>query len=200
MTQLSICNEALVLIGAGKIASLAGNDARAIASSTLYTPALEETLAAHRWRFASAAAVMTRDGAAPDTRWEASYALPAGVHVVHGVFVQDQPIAFDRFADKIHCNAAATDTVIVEVTTAVSDTLWPAYFSACVRLKLAAQFALAIAADANMASVFEGKFVRQMAQARLLDSQGRTAAKMPVGRLAAFVSGGRGGYLRIQEP
>jgi hypothetical protein len=188
-TQISLCSQALALIGAPPITSTVGSDARQVASAQLYEPIVGDILGLHRWHFASTGVELVLLGATTATRWANKYQLPTDVLMIHGVFVNDDPIEFDRFDDQIHCDATAADDVMLEYTRRVSETFWPVYFSSCVRLKLAAAFAIAIAQDSEKANVFEGKFIRQVAAARLADSQGRTASKLPVGRFAAIVQG-----------
>jgi hypothetical protein len=185
--KIQLCSQASVLIGAGPITKFTGPDAREIAANTLYDPCVKELLGGHRWRFASAAYLLQRNLAAPSTRYEASYPIPPDTLSIHGVFINDTPIDFDRFDNDLHCDALATDAVYAEVTRNVDEAHWPPYFVTAVQLRLAAAFALAVAHDDSLASVFEGKLLRQLSQARLLDSQGRTNRKMPVGRMAAYV-------------
>jgi len=187
--SVGICAQALTLIGAGPISSFEGPDARSVAASQLYDPIVETLMGLHRWRFASASFELSRLVAAPTTRWEAKYTVPAGTMVIHNVIVNDCSIPFDRFDNEIHCDAQETDEVYCEVTREIAESYWPKYFVACVRLKLAAAFAIAVAHNEDRANVYEGQFIRQFTQAKLLDSQGRTAAKLQVGGLRAFVAG-----------
>jgi hypothetical protein len=197
-TKIQLCSQALTLIGAGPITTDIGPDARQVASNQLYDPCVSELLGLHRWHFATTAQQLTYVEV-PLTHWASAHQVPAGTLNVNAVRVQDALIEFDRYDDQIHSDASASDVVMAELTRVVGETYWPEYFTACVRLKLAAAFATAVAKDDAMANVFEGRFIRQLGQARLLDSQGRTAGKMPVGRFATVVAGwGHGRGLRGQ--
>ena len=58
-TQLSLCAQALTLIGAGPIVTLAGQDARSVAATQLYEPIVGDILGLHRWRFCSSIVQLT---------------------------------------------------------------------------------------------------------------------------------------------
>lgn len=187
--KIKLCSEALVLIGHTPLTSLAGATAGAIAGTALYDATIDELLALHRWRFCSKAVQLDRLADAPLTKWEAAYQIPAEAEILHGLQVNGYPIEYDRFENELHCDAQETDVVVAVYGYKAEESRWPAYFDAVVRLKLAAQFALTVTASAEIASIFEGKFVRQLTAAKLLDSQGQTARKLPVGGLARYHQG-----------
>lgn len=190
VSKFDMASQALVLVGHRPIAAFDGPSAGEIAANQLYQASVDEVLGLHRWRFATKAVQLSRLADAPLTEWSAAYALPAEASIIHAVQIRGKDIEFDRFEDELHCDADVTDTVILIRGRRVAEEAWPPYFEAAVRLKLASVFALPVAEDANKASFYEGKFIRQLALAKTLDSQGRTAAKMPVGRLRRYMRPG----------
>lgn len=189
-TKIQLCSQALVMCGASPIASLAGPSAEAIASDQLYEPAVEELIGVYRWRFATRTVLLSRLADAPTSIYEAAYQLPADVLMVHAATVNDHLIEFDRYEGQLHCNARSSDAVYLTYSYRPGEDFWPTYFAVCVRLKLASQFAIAVASNDQLAQVYEGKLIRQLTAARLADAQGRTAAKLPVGNFRA-IHGGR---------
>lgn len=188
--KYSICSRALVLVGASPITSFAGDTTEEIVAETLYQSTLEAMLASHRWRFASQLVQLNRETDAPAQRWDASYALPPGTTVIYAVLVEDRPIEFDRYGEKIYCNAAETEEVYGELGIVPEETLFPPYFVAALELKLAAMFAIPIAEDSAKADYYERRAMAQLAQARAIESQGRTARKMRgVGSLRSYHGG-----------
>ena len=66
---------------------------------------------------------------------------------------------------------------------------FPPYFVSALELKLAAAFAIPLTDDSNKAQAFDQMFQRQFAQARSIESQGRTPAKITLGGLRAYHGG-----------
>ena len=75
-----------------------------------------------------------------------------------------------------------TDVLIADFTYRANEADWPSYFTLAVEYGLAATFALGIARDEQMASMFENKAARLMQQAKTLDSQQQTTRKLVTSR------------------
>lgn len=187
--KYDMCSRAMVRIGGKPISSFEGDGAEETVAATLYEPAVTMLLSLYRWRFSSRQEQMTRLATSPSARWEAAYELPSDCLNVHGVTVDDRLIDFDRYENKIFCDAAATDVVILDYTYRSQEAYWPGYFETTLEMRLAADFAIPIAEDTDKAQHYEGRFVRQFAVAKNTDAQGRTARKLPVGGFAAFSRG-----------
>lgn len=187
--KFTIASQALVLIGHPPIASFEGPSSGAIAANALYEDTVLEVLSLHRWTFAKRAVALSRLADAPATEWEAAYEIPGTANIIYAVQVRGEDIVFDRFADEIHCNALATDTVVLIEGFRADETRWPPYFDSLMRVKLASVFAIPVAESQEKASIYEGKLIRALTNAKTQDSQGRTAAKMPVGALRRYHQG-----------
>jgi hypothetical protein len=185
--KFKLASQALVLVGHPPIANFSGPSSGAIVANEIYDDTMLELLGLHRWRHATKAVQLARLGAVPATEWEAAYQIPADATIIHGLQVNGCDIEFDRFGGELHCNALATDTVVLITGFHPPEATWPPYFVALARLKLASVFAIPVAESEEKASLYEGKFVRQLGAAKLMDSQGRTASKLPVGRFRAYV-------------
>jgi hypothetical protein len=188
--KFEMASSALVMVGSNPITSFEGIGSAEIVAANLYEPTVRELLGLYRWRFATVDDQLTRMEGAPKGRYSASYLLPADTLQLQAVQIRGCNIEFDRFNDYVRCDAGADDTVIATRTVRVGEAFWPGYFEALVRTKLAAAFAIQVADDGEKAAIYEGKALRLFAAAKNIDAQGRTARKMPAGRLRR-VHGGR---------
>jgi hypothetical protein len=95
-----------------------------------------------------------------------------------GVYVNDNPITYDRYEDHIYCDAVTADVVIADYIYAIGEQHWPAHFTKVVVSELASAFAAAITQDASMASHFTEVADKLMRQARWADSSSQTARNL----------------------
>lgn len=176
-TDIDICSQALVMIGAEPISSFSDGTTESIVATTLYEATVQDTLGNYPWRFATAQAVLTRLAAEPETEWDAAYQLPSNILSIETVMINDNAIDFDRFEDRIFCNATETDEVILEATYRVDEQFWPPYYINYLRLRLASLFAHSVAAQTDTASMIDRKAMREGAIARNQDARSRTAPR-----------------------
>lgn len=188
--SLTIINRALVRIGATPIASLDDASNEAVVAARLYPSVTEDFCGRARWDFIKGQAQLARLAAEPAARWDAAYQIPPGVDNVVGVFVNDQPIKFDRYEDKIFCDAQAADVVILEYTDTTQEERWPAWFVTVIEYGCAAAFAIPVGDRADLAEFYEKKADRHFALGKQLNGQGHTAKKLPTGRFRAVRRGG----------
>ena len=88
--------------------------------------------------------------------------------------VNDHPILYQSYGDKIFCDADSSDSLILDYTFRVDEEFWPSYFIIAVEYALASVFAVALARDASLSQLMEQKGLMAMAKARGLDSQQQT--------------------------
>lgn len=189
-SKYEICSQATVLVGGKPIAGWTQASTEEIVAETLYEATLLELLSAYRWRFASQYVDLTLIDEQPPLEWTGVYQLPPGVTVIHGVYAYGDRIEFDRTEDRLLVDAGIGEQPMALVGFRPDEGDFPPYFVSVLRLKLAAMFAVPLAEDTQKASLYEGMAMRAFAQARAMESQGRTPSKLKVGRLRA-VHGGR---------
>lgn len=192
-TAIDICAQALVMIGAAPISSFDDGTTEATVSSVLYEQTVLDHLSRYRWRFAIGLEQLSRLVDAPAARWDAAYQLPTTCLQPLTVLVNDQPIDFDRYEDRIFCNAVEADEVFLEGVYRVNETAFPAWFATLLQLQMASHYALAIAAKPELADYLDKKALRQAAICRNIDSQARTAPDL---RTKTLITG-REGRTRI---
>lgn len=188
-TSLDVASQALVLIGANPIASFEEGSTEATACTLLYEPCVQDLLCQHRWRFAAGQVelVLLEDG--PEGRWNSYYQLPTTLLDLHTITVGDVPIDYQRYGDKVACDAGATETLIADGTFRVAESTWPPYFATLAQVKLAGQLALSVAAQQDLAVSLEQQASVIMMRARHLDAVAHTSRALPRGRLSRFRSG-----------
>lgn len=182
-TDIDICAHALVMIGANPITSFSDGTTEATACANLYETTVRDQLSRYRWRFASALVQLSRLEDEPAARWDAAYQLPAEMLSLTSVYAFDQPIDFDRFEDRVFCDADESTEVYAEGIYRVAEQFWPPYFITLVEYQMASLLAHSVAAQVDTADWLDKKAVRQAAIARTLDAQARTAPKIDTTRL-----------------
>jgi len=75
-TDVSICNKALVFLGANKITSFSDASAAADACNILYKEVKASTLAMYSWTFTLGKATLAQETTVPTSEWSYQYALP----------------------------------------------------------------------------------------------------------------------------
>lgn len=181
-SSIDISSRALVLIGANPITSFAETTTEALVASNMYEDIAQASLLNTRWRFSTNQAVMNRLTAEPTSRYDAAYQIPNESIMVHTATVNDSPIMYQIYGDKIYCDASETDEVVCDYTYRSDEIDWPAYFVVAVEYALASVFAISIARDTGLSTAFEQRALMAMAKARGLDAQQHTNKKLNVSR------------------
>lgn len=184
-SALDVASNALFLMGADSISSFTASNAEAKVANALYEDIVQSSFASHRWRFATRQATLTRLDTKPTGRWDAAYHIPSSVITVTAVTVNELPIKYDVYQNKIHCDAVSSDTVIMDYVDRASESDWPSYFTTAVEFSLASSFAITLARDATLAQLMDTKAAQLFAKARNIDSQQQTTRKLNTSRFIA---------------
>lgn len=184
-SALDVASNALFLMGADSISSFTEGTPEARVANALYEDIVQSSFASHRWRFASKQATLTRLDTAPTGRWDASYHIPSSVVTVTTVTVNEIPIEYDIYQNKINCDEPETSTVILDYVDRSPESDWPSYFTTAVEFSLASTFAITLARDASLAQLMDGKAQQLFAKARNIDSQQQTTRKLNTSRFIA---------------
>ena len=75
-TDVTICNKALLLLGAEPMNSFNDGSTAAQACDTIYTEVKNSTLSMYRWSFSIGKRQLPRDAATPQNEWRYQYVLP----------------------------------------------------------------------------------------------------------------------------
>jgi hypothetical protein len=177
-SALQIANNALYLIGAEVIEAFTDSTPQANVANAVYEDTVISSLSTHRWRFASKQRDLVRMSVEPEGRWDASYKLPADMVIAQTITVRDNPIEYDIYGDRAYCNAATTDTLVLDYVSRADESAWPSMFKQGVQFSLAAIFAMTLARDGNMSQLMDQRAQLAFMKARQIDSQQQTSRKL----------------------
>ena len=181
-SPVDVCSRALILIGADPISSFDDGNNEALVSSNMYEDVARASLVNTRWRFSTNQAVLNRLTEAPTGRFDAAYQLPTGWLMTHVVTVNDFPIEYQTYGDKLFCNEDASASLVLDFTYRANEEDWPSYFTLAVEYELASIFALTLARDQSLATLMSQQATTSMMKARNLDSQQQTTRKLTTSR------------------
>jgi hypothetical protein len=184
-SPIDICARALILIGADPITSFDEDTTEALVASNMYEDVARASLVNSRWRFATNQAVLNLLSAAPTGRYDRAYQLPTDLLMLHAVTVQDLPIEYQIYGNKIFADGDAADVLVADYTFRALEQNWPSYFTIAVEYALAVVFATSIARDPTLGGLMRDQGRESMAKARSLDSQQQTARKLTTSRFIA---------------
>ena len=177
-TPVAVCSRALILVGAEPITSFDDGNNEALIASNMYEDVARASLLNTRWRFSTNQAVLNRLSDAPTGRFDAAYQLPSGWLMTHVVTVNDTPIEYQTYGDKLFCNETATSELVLDFTYRADEQGWPSYFTIAVEYELASVFAVSLARDQSLAQAMSQQAATSMMRARNLDAQQQTTRKL----------------------
>lgn len=184
-TAIKVCSRASLLMGGAPLTSFTDGTAEADVCDAMYEDVARAALTNSRWRFATNQAVLNRIATPPTSRYDAAYQLPSGTLTVSAVTINDSPIEFSTYGDKVYCNATTGDTVVADYIFRATEAEWPSYFTVAVEYAMSAVLAISVARDASLSQMLEQKASLLMAQARSRDSQRQTTRKLDTSRFIA---------------
>ena len=152
-SAIDVCSRALILIGADPITSFDDGNNEALIASNMYEDVARASLVNTRWRFATNQVVLNRLTAAPTGRFDAAYQLPSGWLMTHVVTVNDTPIEYQTYGDKLFCDETSNSELVLDFTYRAQEQDWPSYFTVAVEYELASVFAVGLARDQALAQL-----------------------------------------------
>ena len=158
-TKLTICNDALIMIGANELTSFAdGTDAAKICDR-LYDNVKDQVLSAYPWTFSLKKVQLSRLVDAPNSEWSYAYQIPGdalgnGIKAVRATSAVSAPLSTDW---EIQGNQLLTDLSAVwcDYQYQVAESAMPTYFVLLLKNAVAAEIALPMTGSQSMADRFE---------------------------------------------
>lgn len=158
-TKLTICNDALIMIGANELTSFAdGTDAAKICDR-LYDNVRDQVLSAYPWTFSLKKVQLARLADAPNSEWSYAYQIPGdalgnGIKAVRASEAVSAPLSTDW---EIQGDQLLTDLAEVwcDYQYAVPEYLMPTYFVLLLKNAVAAEIALPMTGTSTLADRFE---------------------------------------------
>jgi len=192
-TKIDVANEALVLVGADRIATFDDGSAEGVAIAGCYETEVGAALvnpggSPFRWSFATRQDVLTKLAAPPTARWQHAFQMPTDCLQLHAVTSHDNPVSYATHRDTI-----LTDwdgPLVADYTFRAAESEWPPAFMQSVVSQLAAKLALILSENGDLAAA-----MTRMANwpgARTGDSQAQTSRMLRATRLTSARHGGGG--------
>lgn len=125
MSKVSICNRALVLLGANKITSLSDDTQEAIVLNNVYTDSLKTILAECCWNFAAKRARLNKETKEPVWGGGSMFALPSDMVRIFDVSL---PEDFNYTIEGRSLITAADSVGIIYTWLNEDDSMYPSYF------------------------------------------------------------------------
>lgn len=157
-TDLSICSDALILLGASPLSSFTEGTDAAQACDRLYPDLRDGLLARYPWSWSYKKIKLARLATAPLNEFEYAYQLPgdllSGVQAVFETSSSNQKPLNDGW--EIYGTELYTDleTVYIDYQATVDESLMPHYFVHLLRTAVAAELSITITDQASKADYF----------------------------------------------
>lgn len=166
-TAITICNSALLLVGADEISSLSDTSNEGKLANALYEDVKDSLFQSYPWRFSLLQADLgAATGSTPVIEtWSEIFTLPADLLRV--ISIEDnQP--YEVYGDEIYKNGSTCKIVYQKD---VGEDEMPAYFVKALNYHLAAVFAISLQEDVNKMRMFEQMAEKETQKARAIDAQ-----------------------------
>lgn len=157
-TDLSICSDALIMLGAAPISSFTEGTDAAQACDRLYPDLRDSLLSRYPWSWTYRKVQLAQLVTAPLNEFEHAYQLPgnilSGVQAVFETTAANQkPLndGWEIYGDQLFTNL---DTVFIDYQETISESLMPIYFVHLLRNAFAAELGLVITDQTTKADYF----------------------------------------------
>ena len=153
VTEFTICNKALALLGQSSIANFTADD-KAIALGALYPTYMQSLLAMYNWRFARKKSASLTATTAPTFGYTYAFTMPTDalniVNVYNSTDKQVMPQSrYERFGAVLHTEFTPA---YIDYTYDLDEDLWPSWFQEFAATALAGRSAVGITEDDVKAS------------------------------------------------
>jgi len=157
-TSLSICSDALIMLGAAPLSSFTEGTDSAQACDRLYPDLRDTIISKYPWSWSYQKIQLARLSTAPENEWLYAYQLPGDIlSGVRALFTSsgtnERPIAYgwEIYGDQVFTNY---ETVYVDYQTTVTESKMPNYFVHLLRTALAAELGMVITDQTSKADYF----------------------------------------------
>lgn len=173
-TDVSVCNGALIMVGANDINTFADNTIEAKLCSSIYKDTKKTLLQYHPWRFS----LIQKDlggalTAEPEFEWDYKYQLPSNLL---RIIRMEKDADYEIFGEALYTNQR-TAKIIYQIEPSEEDL--PSYFLRALQFHLARIFSMSLQEDVNKMNIFERAADKETARARQLDAQSQPNMKIP---------------------
>jgi hypothetical protein len=187
-TKVTICSNALLLLGDQTINSLTEGSPRARLAANLYDSTRDDLLRSHPWNCAVKRVILAPDVDAPAFDYGAQFSLPGDWLRNLSVGPDGQEVDYKVEGQKIIANG--TSLALRYIFRNDNEATWDALLVTGMELKMAAAMAYGITKSTSLADMMYGKLERHMKTARSTDGQDDPAQTLGDERLYSARFGG----------
>lgn len=168
-TDISICNSALVLVGADENAIITFDDTtrEARICNQIYEITKDALISKHPWNFTLGLVQLSQLSSTPLFGWSYAYQLPTDPKVIRVIRTDTRGDNYQIFEDKLYSDFSAVK-IIYQFDPGEEN--YPSYFIRALELRLAELLALALSQDESFSRELERKAFRAFKEARFIDS------------------------------
>lgn len=166
-TSVSICSNALLLLGADPISSFTDNDQARLAKN-LYQPTVDAVLRRHTWNCCVKRVQLAPESTAPAFDFSNQFLLPSDWL---------RTLQVGEYGDEIEyktegrCILANTDVLPLRYIARVAEDKWDAALIDIVTHAMAARMAFPVTKSTSQQQIMEAKYQQEFAFARAVDGQ-----------------------------
>lgn len=168
-TRVSICSNALLLLGAKTINSLDEGTDRASLASNLYDSVRDSLLRSHPWNCAVKRVILAPDTETPAFDYTAQFTLPGDWLKTISVGPDGYEVDYKHESGKVLANG--TSLALRYILRNDNEATWDSMLVHAMELKMAAEMAYPITGSASMADLMNGKLLQHLKAARAVDGQ-----------------------------
>ena len=157
-TGLSICSDALIMLGAAPLSSFTEGTDAAQACDRLYTDLRDSLLSRYPWSWSYQKEQLARLLSTPTNEWQYAYQLPGDMlSGVRALFASsgtnEQPLRYgwEIYGDQVFTNL---ETVYIDYQATVNESKMPNYFVHFLRTAMASELAMVITDQVSKADYF----------------------------------------------
>lgn len=157
-SSLSICSDALILLGAAPISSFTEGTDSAQACDRLYPDLRGTLLSSYEWTWSVKKVQLARLLSGPVNEWKYAYQLPSdmisGVLAVRETTQQNEPViryGWEILGDQLVTNL---ETVYIDYQALIPESKMPQYFVRLLRTAMAAELGMVVTDQINKADYF----------------------------------------------
>jgi len=160
-TDVSICSDALILLGAEPITSFTDGSDAAQACSRLYPDLRDTIISSYVWSWSLKKSQIARLSTAPINEWQYAYQLPgdmlSGVLAVFetaGTTERSRRYGWEIYGEQLFTNM---ETVYIDYQQTIVESKMPVYFVRLLRTAMAAELAIVITDQASKSDYFRAQ-------------------------------------------
>lgn len=162
ISQLSICNAALINVGALRISAITEENKRAILLNAIYEQTRDAMLRLHPWSFATMRATLTPTAAEPDWGYEYEYDLPTD----YLGFMRTDPSSIDYVIEDDKLRSDESTLGVLYTYRNVDESSYDPAFAEAFAWKLSCAIAYNLTQSVTLAESCEKRFEREVSKAR----------------------------------